>query len=62
MIPYLKELWSRRLVVGAVVVGAAFLSLVVVYKVSLAPPSVGQREKVEGEASIEMLIDSGRLT
>jgi len=58
LIPYLKELWSRRLVVAAVVVGAAFLSLVVVYKVSLAPPGLAQREKVDAEASIEILVDS----
>jgi hypothetical protein len=58
LIPYLKELWSRRRIVGAVVMGAAFLSLVVVYKVSLAPPSLAQREKVDAEASIEILVDS----
>jgi hypothetical protein len=58
LIPYLKELWSRRLVGAAVVVGAAFLSLVVVYKVSLAPPGLAQREKVDAEASIEILVDS----
>ncbi len=45
---------------SAVVIGAALISVVVVYKVSMAPPALAERETVQGEASIEILVDSAR--
>jgi hypothetical protein len=58
LIPYLKELWSRRRLVAALVAGAALLSLVAIYNVSPVPPSISQREEVDAEGSIEILVDS----
>jgi hypothetical protein len=58
LIPYLKELWSRKKLVGAVVGGAAFLSIIAVYNVGFAPPSISQREQVAADGSIEILVDS----
>jgi hypothetical protein len=58
LIPYLKELWSRRRLVGAVVGGAALLSVIAIYNVGLFPPSISQREQVNAEGRIEILVDS----
>lgn len=56
----LKELWHRRVLVAVSIVGAAALSLLAVYQVSLAPPSISQRVEVEARGSIEILVDSAR--
>jgi hypothetical protein len=58
LIPYLKELWTRRRLVGGVLAGAALLSVIAVYNVGLFPPSISQREQVNAEGRIEILVDS----
>jgi hypothetical protein len=57
---FLKELWQRRLAVILAGVGAAAIAVLVVFNVSLAPPSIGKRDHVEARGSIEILIDSAK--
>jgi hypothetical protein len=57
---FLKELWQRRLAVVLAAVGAAIVSVLVVFSVSLSPPSLGKRDHVEAHGSIEILIDSAK--
>jgi len=56
----LKELWSRRLLVAAAAAVAAIVAVLVVYDVSLAPPSLSKRDHVEASGSIEILVDSAK--
>lgn len=60
LILILKELWHRRLFVAIAFVAAAAVSLLAVYQVSLAPPSISQRADVKARGSIEILVDSAR--
>jgi hypothetical protein len=57
---FLKELWQRRLAVILAAIVAAAVAVLVVYSVSLLPPSLGKRDHVEARGSIEILIDSAR--
>jgi hypothetical protein len=56
----LKELWRRRLLVAAAAVASALVAALVVYDVSLAPPSLSKRGHVEATGSIEILVDSAK--
>ncbi len=56
----LKELWHRRLLVALSVVAAATISVVAIYDVSPAPPSISKRTQVNAQGSIEILVDSSR--
>ena len=58
MILNLKELWRRRLLVGAAVLAAAAIAIFGVYRVSLAPPSISERSDVDAQGSIDILVDS----
>ncbi|HWM62712.1 MAG TPA: hypothetical protein VNP96_01830 [Solirubrobacterales bacterium] len=60
LILILKELWHRRALVALSIFVAAAISVLAVFQVSLAPPSVSKRAKVEAEGSIELLVDSAR--
>jgi hypothetical protein len=60
IIYFLKELWQRRLAVLAATVGAALVAVLVVYSVSVSPPSLAKRDHVEARGSIEILVDSAR--
>jgi hypothetical protein len=57
---FLKELWQRRLAVILTGASAAIIAVLVVYSVSLSPPSLGKRDHVEARGSIEILIDSAK--
>ncbi len=57
---FLKELWRRRLAVILAAIAAAAVAVLVVYSVSISPPSLGKRDHVEARGSIEVLIDSAR--
>lgn len=56
----LKELWHRRALVAAALVAAALISLLAVFDVGLAPPSVSKRVHPSARGSIEILVDSAR--
>ncbi len=56
----LKELWQRRLAVVFVALGSAAIAVLVVYSVSISPPSIGKRDHAEGNGEIEILVDSAR--
>ena len=58
MILNLKELWRRRLLVGAAVLAAAAIAVFGVYRVNLAPPSIAERSHVDAQGSIDILVDS----
>lgn len=55
---FLKELWRRRALAIAAILVAGFVAILIVYKVSLAPPSLTERSKVDAEGSIQVLVDS----
>jgi hypothetical protein len=57
---FLKELWQRRLAVILAGVGAAVISVLVVFNVSPFSMSLSKRDHVEARGSIEILIDSAR--
>jgi hypothetical protein len=56
----LKELWRRRILLAISIVAAVSVSLLAVYQVSLAPPSISQRVEADARGSIEILVDSAR--
>ena len=56
----LRELWQRRLAVALVGLGAALIGVLVVYSVSISPPSLGKRDHAEAHGSIEILVDSAK--
>lgn len=56
----LKELWRRRALVAGAFVAAALISLLAVFQVSLAPPSISKRVHPSARGSIEILVDSSR--
>ena len=56
----LKELWRRRVLVGLSVLLAAAVAVLAVYQVSVSPPGISQRAKVNAHGSIEILVDSAR--
>jgi hypothetical protein len=60
LILILKELWHRRKAVAAAVVAAALISVLAVFQVSLAPPSLSKRVDSGARGSIEILVDSAR--
>ena len=55
---FLKELWRRRILVALAVVLSAAVAILAVFQVSLSPPSVSERSKVDAEGSIQVLVDS----
>jgi len=54
----LKELWGRRILVGAALVAAALISILTIYQASPFPPSISKRADVEARGSIDVLVDS----
>jgi hypothetical protein len=60
LIRYLKELWRRRVLVAVSIFLAAAISVLAVFQVSVFPPSISKRAKVEAHGSIEILVDSSR--
>jgi hypothetical protein len=60
LISILKELWQRRLLVVAAFCIASAISILAVFQVSLAPPSVSKRTEDHAEGSIDILVDSAR--
>jgi hypothetical protein len=58
LIQILKELSRRRLLVALSVVFAAAVSILAVYQVSVSPPSIADREHINAQGSIEILVDS----
>jgi hypothetical protein len=60
LIRLLKELSQRRLAVILVALGAAAIAALVVFSVSLSPPSLSKRDHAEGNGEIEILVDSAR--
>jgi uncharacterized protein involved in exopolysaccharide biosynthesis len=55
---FLKELWRRRVLAILAILIAGAVALLIVYKVSLAPPSLTERSQVDAEGSIQVLVDS----
>jgi hypothetical protein len=60
LLAILKELWQRRLLVAAAAFVAAFVAALVVYELSIAPPSLAKRDHVEASGSVEILVDSAK--
>lgn len=60
LIPILKELWQRKRLVAAATALAALAATLVVFQVSLLPPSVGKRSQPQGRGAVEILVDSAR--
>jgi hypothetical protein len=56
---FLKELWRRRLLVLLAFVVSAGVAVLIVYHVSPSPPFLEERNQIEAEGSIEVLVDSG---
>lgn len=54
----IRQLWSRKLLVGLVVVFAAFAALLSAYRVSLSPFGLHTRALQVGAASSQILVDS----
>jgi len=55
---FLRELWRRRILTILAVLVAAFVALLIVYKVSFSPPSLTERSKVDAEGQVQVLVDS----
>lgn len=60
LISHLKELWHRRVLVGLSIAFSAAIAILLVFQVSLSPPSISKRNHVDAKGSIEILIDSSR--
>lgn len=60
LILILRELWYRRVLVAIAFVAAAAISVLAIYQVSVSPPSLSKRVKVNAQGSIEILVDSAR--
>lgn len=60
LILILKELWRRRALVIASFVAAAAIAILAVFQVSLAPPAISKKARVDAQGSIEILVDSAR--
>lgn len=60
LILILKELWRRRALVAVSFFAAAAISILAVFQVSLAPPSISKRAHVDAQGSMEILVDSAR--
>jgi hypothetical protein len=58
LISILKELWNRRLFVVASTFAAGTISILVVFHLSLLPPSIAKRSQAEASGSIAILVDS----
>ncbi len=56
----LRELWQRRLAVALAAVAAAVIAVLVVFSVSISPPSLSKRDHAEAHGSIEILVDSAK--
>jgi hypothetical protein len=55
---FLKELWRRRLLVLLAFLFSAAVSVLIVYHVSPSPPFLEERNQIEAEGSIQVLVDS----
>ena len=60
LILILRELWYRRVLVAIAFVAAVAISVLAIYQVSVSPPSLSKRVKVNAQGSIEILVDSAR--
>lgn len=54
----IRQLWSRKLLVGLVLVFAVFVAILSAYRVSLSPPGLHSRSLTVGAASSQILVDS----
>jgi hypothetical protein len=54
----IRQLWSRKLLVGVVLVVATFVAILSAYSLSLGPPGLRSRALTVGAASSQILIDS----
>jgi hypothetical protein len=54
----IRQLWSRRLLVGVVLVVAVFVAILSAYRVSLSPFGLHSRALTVGAASSQILVDS----
>jgi hypothetical protein len=55
---FLKELWRRRLLVVLAFLASAAVAVLIVYHVSPSSPFLEERNQVEAEGSIQVLVDS----
>ncbi len=55
---FLKELWRRRLLVLLAFLFSAAVSVLIVYHVSASSPFLEERNQIEAEGSIQVLVDS----
>jgi hypothetical protein len=60
LILIMKELWRRRALLIASFLAAAAIAILAVFQVSLAPPSISKRARVDAQGSMEILVDSAR--
>jgi hypothetical protein len=60
LILILRELWYRRVLVAIAFAAAVAISVLAIYQVSVSPPSLSKRVKVNAQGSIEILVDSAR--
>jgi len=54
----IRQLWSRKLLVGLVVVIAALAAILCAYRLSVSPPGLHSRALQVGAASSQILVDS----
>jgi hypothetical protein len=55
---FLKELWRRKLLVVLAFLFSAAVAVLIVYHVSPSPPFLEERNQIEAEGSIQVLVDS----
>jgi hypothetical protein len=55
---FLKELWRRKLLVALAFLFSAAVAVLIVYHVSPSPPFLEERNQIEAEGSIQVLVDS----
>ena len=54
----IRQLWSRKLLVGLVIVIAALAAIFSTYRISVSPPGLHSRALTVGAASSQILVDS----
>jgi hypothetical protein len=54
----IRQLWSRKLLVGLVIVVAALAAILSAYRISVSPPGLHSRALQVGAASSQILVDS----
>lgn len=54
----IRQLWSRKLLVGLVIVVAALAAILSAYQLSVSPPGLHSRALTVGAASSQILVDS----